>query len=34
MSSKVQLLDYQKEVLENTKDLSYVAYFYDMGTHA
>lgn len=34
MSSKVQLLDYQKEVLENTKDLSHVAYFYDMGTHA
>lgn len=31
MSEKVQLLDYQAEVLEDTKDLSHVAFFYDMG---
>ena len=31
MSEKVQLLDYQVEVLEDTKNLTYVAYFYDMG---
>lgn len=31
MSNKVQLLDYQAEVLEDTKNLTHVAYFYDMG---
>lgn len=30
MSKKVQLLDYQSEVLENTKELTHVAYFFDM----
>lgn len=30
MSEKLQLLDYQNEVLENTKDLTHVAYFFDM----
>lgn len=31
MSEKIQLLDYQAEVLEDTKNLSHVAFFYDMG---
>lgn len=31
MSEKIQLLDYQLEVLEDTKDLTHVAYFFDMG---
>ena len=30
MSKKVQLLDYQAKVLEDTKDLTHVAYFFDM----
>lgn len=30
MSEKLQLLDYQEEVLQNTKNLTHVAYFFDM----
>lgn len=30
MSEKLQLLDYQAEVLQNTKNLTHVAYFFDM----
>lgn len=31
MSEKIQLLDYQLDVLEDTKKLTHVAYFFDMG---
>ena len=31
MSEKIQLLDYQNEVLTDTKKLTHVAYFFDMG---
>lgn len=31
MSEKIQLLDYQVEVLEDTKNLTHVGYFFDMG---
>lgn len=30
MSEKIQLLDYQEKVLQDTKDLTHVAYFFDM----
>ena len=30
MSEKLQLLDYQEEVLKNTRNLTHVAYFFDM----